>query len=122
MVCLKWDEIMRRKTEIEMLKALAGGERWGGEVRVELRAGMSFYPRLRQLESRGLIKSESRAIRLGRPRLYYRLTERGKGRLAELTAHSQCHLLPNPNPKTTLVSIEDQGNGTEQLSRDVRSR
>ena len=75
-----------------MLRLLAGGERYGYEL-VELldrRTGgvlamgqSTLYPLLYNLEAKGLLASRVATADNGRPRRYYRLTDKGKRRLAK---------------------------------------
>lgn len=83
-------ELMRGVGPTAVLKLLSGGEMYGYEL-VETLATRSagvlamgqstLYPMLYNLEAKGLVKS--RVDESGpRPRRYYRLTKKGKGRLA----------------------------------------
>ena len=78
-----------------LLQALVRGDGYGLELieRVKERTGGkvalhqgSVYPALRKLEREGLVESyegESVADRMGRPRIYYRLTAEGVRAAAE---------------------------------------
>jgi PadR family transcriptional regulator PadR len=80
---------MRVDAKTAILQALTEGEGFGLELqsRIETRtAGRtrlsdgSIYPALRELERQGLVESfegETVRERLGRPRIYYRLTAEG---------------------------------------------
>ena len=81
---------MRVDAKTAILQALTEGEGFGLEIqsRIETRtagriclSGGSIYPGLRELERQGLIESfegETVPERLGRPRVYYRLTGEGR--------------------------------------------
>ena len=84
-------ELMRGAGPLAVLKLLEGGEMYGYEL-VEalskktgglLEMGQStLYPMLYNLEAKGLV--EARLDESGpRPRKYYRLTQSGRGKLAE---------------------------------------
>ncbi len=84
-------ELMRGAGPVAVLQLLAGGERYGYEL-VRLLERQSngvlamgqgtLYPLLYNLEAKGLITSRVRPGPNGRPRRYYRLTDRGRRRLA----------------------------------------
>ena len=87
-------ELMRGAGPVAVLKLLERGEMYGYEI-VEalekrtdgvLAMGQStLYPMLYNLEAKGLIEAfwqDGPADEGGRERKYYRLTEKGKGRLA----------------------------------------
>lgn len=85
-------ELMRGAGPVAVLKLLQRGEMYGYEL-VEalskrsdgvLAMGQStLYPLLYNLEAKGLIEGVWREADSGRDRKYYRLTERGRKRLAE---------------------------------------
>ncbi len=85
-------ELMRGAGSVAVLKLLHRGEMYGYEL-VEalsrasggvLAMGQStLYPLLYNLEAKGLIEGFWREADSGRDRKYYRLTERGRERLAE---------------------------------------
>ena len=95
-------EMMRGAGPVAVLKLLERGEMYGYEL-VEalnhrtggvLAMGQStLYPLLYNLEAKGLIESHWRDADSGRQRRYYRLTGRGRKRLAadseQLTALSR---------------------------------
>lgn len=84
-------ELMRGAGPTAVLKLLSAGEMYGYEL-VEalsrqsggvLAMGQStLYPLLYNLEAKGLIKPEWRQADSGRERKYYRLTAKGRKRLA----------------------------------------
>lgn len=84
-------ELMRGAGPVAVLKLLQTGEMYGYEL-VEalerrsdgvLAMGQStLYPMLYNLESKDLVKSEWRDADSGRKRKYYRLTAKGRKRLA----------------------------------------
>ena len=84
-------ELMRGATPLAVMKLLASGERYGYEL-VEalekqadslLAMGQStLYPMLYNLEAKGLLVSRMAKADNGRERRYYRLTGKGKKRLA----------------------------------------
>lgn len=84
-------ELMRGAGPVAVLKLLERGEMYGYEL-VEALArrtdgvldmGQStLYPLLYNLEAKGLIESVWRTAESGRERKYYRLTSKGKKRLA----------------------------------------
>ncbi len=84
-------ELMRGAGPLAVLRLLEGGERYGYELigllerRTDgvLAMGQStLYPLLYNLEAKGLVDARSAVADNGRPRKYYRLTEKGKRRLA----------------------------------------
>jgi PadR family transcriptional regulator PadR len=91
-------ELMRGAGPIAVLKLLQRGEKYGYELVEALSAksggvlamGQStLYPMLYNLESKGLIDAVWREADSGRDRKYYRLTEKGRKRLAEDTKQWQ---------------------------------
>lgn len=84
-------ELMRGAGPAAVLKLLSKSEMYGYEL-VEalnrqssgvLAMGQStLYPLLYNLEAKGLIEGHWREAASGRERKYYRLTKKGKGRLA----------------------------------------
>ena len=87
-------ELMRGAGPVAVLKLLERGEMYGYELvksldhRSEgvLAMGQStLYPMLYNLEAKGLIASRQAKADNGRPRKYYRLTGKGKKRLAHDT-------------------------------------
>lgn len=86
-------ELMRGAGPVAVLRLLEGGERYGYELITLLEqrsAGVlaigqsTLYPLLYNLEAKGLIASRVElAADNGRPRKYYRLTEKGKRQLAK---------------------------------------
>lgn len=85
-------ELMRGAGPVAVLRLLSGGEKYGYEL-VQLleqrSAGVlamgqsTLYPLLYNLEAKGLIASRSETADNGRPRKYYRLTDKGKKRLVK---------------------------------------
>ncbi len=84
-------ELMRGAGPVAVLRLLEGGERYGYELvklldeRSEgvLAMGQStLYPLLYNLEAKGLIAARGGEAENGRPRKYYRLTDRGRKHLA----------------------------------------
>jgi PadR family transcriptional regulator PadR len=84
-------ELMRGAGPLAVLRLLEGGERYGYELvdllerRTDgvLAMGQStLYPLLYNLEAKGLVVTRSAVAENGRPRKYYRLTDKGKRRLA----------------------------------------
>ena len=84
-------ELMRGAGPVAVLRLLEGGERYGYElVRLldERSAGVlamgqsTLYPLLYNLEAKGLIAARTGEADNGRPRKYYRLTDRGRTHLA----------------------------------------
>lgn len=91
-------ELMRGAGPVAVLKLLASGERYGYELaqalteRSEgvLEMGQStLYPMLYNLEAKGLIRSRWETSDSGRRRKYYRLTDKGRRRLADDAAQWQ---------------------------------
>jgi PadR family transcriptional regulator PadR len=84
-------ELMRGAGPLAILRLLEGGEKYGYEL-VELlerrtdgvlAMGQStLYPLLYNLEAKGLIAGRVETADNGRPRKYYRLTDKGKRKLA----------------------------------------
>jgi PadR family transcriptional regulator PadR len=84
-------ELMRGAGPVAVLKLLQAGEMYGYEL-VEalskrsdgiLAMGQStLYPLLYNLEAKGLVKGSWREAESGRDRKYYRLTDKGRKRLA----------------------------------------
>src|SRR5690349_14826004 len=84
-------ELMRGAGPVAVLRILEGGERYGYEL-VQLldqrSAGVlamgqsTLYPLLYNLQAKGLIAARTEKSDSGRPRKYYRLTDKGKRRLA----------------------------------------
>jgi PadR family transcriptional regulator, regulatory protein PadR len=84
-------ELMRGAGPAAVLRLLSGGEKYAWEL-VKLLERQSdgvlamgqstLYPLLYNLEAKGLIASRSDVSESGRPRRYYRLTDKGKRRLA----------------------------------------
>lgn len=84
-------ELMRGAGPLAILRLLEGGERYGYELvdllerRTDgiLAMGQStLYPLLYNLEAKGLVVARAAVADNGRPRKYYRLTDKGKRRLA----------------------------------------
>jgi PadR family transcriptional regulator PadR len=84
-------ELMRGAGPLAVLRLLETGERYGYELveLLERRTGgilsmgqSTLYPLLYNLEAKGLIAARSTTSDSGRPRKYYRLTDKGKRRLA----------------------------------------
>ena len=88
-------ELMRGAGPVAVLKLLEPGERYGYEL-VKLLSQRSdgvlamgqstLYPMLYNLEAKGLVTSRAVQADNGRPRKYYRLTSKGKKKLAHDTA------------------------------------
>jgi PadR family transcriptional regulator, regulatory protein PadR len=84
-------ELMRGAGPLAILRLLEGGEKYGYEL-VELlerrtdgvlAMGQStLYPLLYNLEAKGLVVGRDVTAENGRPRKYYRLTDKGKSKLA----------------------------------------
>ena len=80
-------------SELLILRLLAGREMYGYELAktvlaltesaIRLREGL-LYPLLHDLDQRGLIRSRRETV-AGRPRVYYRVTPRGRRELARQT-------------------------------------
>ena len=84
-------ELMRGAGPVAVLQLLAEGEKYGYEMvqqldrrsRGVLAMGQStLYPLLYNLQAKGLIASRTAASESGRPRRYYRITDKGKKKLA----------------------------------------
>lgn len=85
-------ELMRGAAPLAVLSLLQSGEMYGYELvkaldkRTDGVLGLgqsTLYPMLYNLEAKGLVKSRMEKTDQGRPRKYYRLTGRGKRRLAK---------------------------------------
>jgi PadR family transcriptional regulator PadR len=83
-------ELMRGAGPAAVMRLLEGGERYGYELvklldqssdGVLAMGQSTLYPLLYNLQAKGLISSRTADVN-GRPRKYYRLTERGKRQLA----------------------------------------
>ena len=84
-------ELMRGAGPVAVLRLLEGGEKYGYEL-VKLldqrSAGVlamgqsTLYPLLYNLQAKGLIASRIERADNGRPRKYYRLTDKGRRQLA----------------------------------------
>lgn len=84
--------LMAGSTGMLLLKLLEGQDMYGYQMIQQLRersnnvfemkAG-TLYPLLHQLEQQGLVAAYEQAANGGRTRRYYRLTPKGKARLAE---------------------------------------
>jgi PadR family transcriptional regulator PadR len=84
-------ELMRGAGPAAVMRLLSGGEKYGYQL-VQLldrqSAGVlamgqsTLYPLLYNLQAKGLIASRVDTAESARPRKYYRLTEKGKRRLA----------------------------------------
>lgn len=85
-------ELMRGAGPVAVLRLLEGGERYGYELVTLLEQRTNgvlamgqgtLYPLLYNLEAKGLIDARSEvAADTGRPRKYYRLTDKGRRQLA----------------------------------------
>lgn len=84
-------ELMRGTGPTAVLQLLSTGEMYGYELVEQLARrsenilamGQStLYPMLYNLEAKGLVKGEDRTATNGRRRRYYRLTSKGKKKLA----------------------------------------
>lgn len=84
-------ELMRGAGPVAVLRLLEGGEKYGYELVQALdqqTAGVlamgqsTLYPLLYNLEAKGLVSSRVETADSGRERKYYRLTAKGKTRLA----------------------------------------
>jgi len=91
-------ELMRGAGPTAVLKLLSGREMYGYELVEALRResggvlamGQStLYPLLYNLEAKGLVEPEWREAESGRERKYYRLTPKGRRRLADDTKQWQ---------------------------------
>jgi PadR family transcriptional regulator PadR len=83
-------ELMRGAGPAAVMRLLEGGERYGYELvklldrnsdGVLAMGQSTLYPLLYNLEAKGLVTSRTQDA-AGRPRKYYRLTDRGKRQLA----------------------------------------
>ncbi len=91
-------ELMRGAGPVAVLKLLERGEMYGYQI-VEALAQRSgavlsmgqstLYPLLYNLETKGLVEAAWRSSPEGRDRKYYRITARGKARLAAQAAQWQ---------------------------------
>jgi PadR family transcriptional regulator, regulatory protein PadR len=84
-------ELMRGAGPAAVMRLLSGGEKYGYELiglldrqsNGVLAMGQStLYPLLYNLEAKGLVASREELADNGRPRKYYRLTDKGKRKLA----------------------------------------
>src|SRR5262249_46738067 len=84
-------ELMRGAGPVAVMRLLEGGEKYGYELiklldrqsQGVLAMGQStLYPMLYNLEAKGLVASRSQLADNGRPRKYYRLTDKGRKQLA----------------------------------------
>jgi PadR family transcriptional regulator PadR len=91
-------ELMRGAGPVAVLKLLHRGERYGYELVEELNTASggvlamgqsTLYPMLYNLEAKGYIEGLWREADSGRDRKYYRLTAKGKKKLAEETRQWQ---------------------------------
>ena len=88
----KWETQLRKGgLALAALATLWNGRLYGLEMlrRLESEAGMTvsegaIYPLLNRLKSEGFVDSEWVEADAGHPRKYYSLTERGRGRLADM--------------------------------------
>ncbi|HEY7089830.1 MAG TPA: PadR family transcriptional regulator [Tepidisphaeraceae bacterium] len=85
-------ELMRGAGPVAVMRLLESGEKYGYELIKLLENGSNgvlamgqstLYPMLYNLEAKGLITSRSQTATNGRPRKYYRLTGKGRRRLAQ---------------------------------------
>ena len=85
-------ELMRGAGPAALMRLLSSGEKYGYELvqlldrqsNGVLAMGQStLYPLLYNLEAKGLIASRVETADNGRPRKYYRLTDKGKRQLAK---------------------------------------
>ena len=85
-------ELMRGAAPLAVLTLLQGGEMYGYELvkaldrRTDGVLGLgqsTLYPMLYNLEAKGLVAARLEQGTAGRPRKYYRLTDRGRKRLAK---------------------------------------
>ncbi|MGA2500629.1 MAG: helix-turn-helix transcriptional regulator [Tepidisphaeraceae bacterium] len=83
-------ELMRGAGPAAVMQLLQSGEKYGYELvklldrqsKGVLAMGQStLYPMLYNLEAKGLIASRTQTAESGRPRKYYRLTDKGKRQL-----------------------------------------
>jgi PadR family transcriptional regulator PadR len=90
----RWREQIRRGgLELAILVALSGAPRYGLEVIRHLEDASDLvllegtvYPILARLTRDGLLKAEWNAEEASHPRKYYRLTDRGRRRLTDMTS------------------------------------
>ena len=91
-------ELMRGAGPLAVLRLLDSGKRYGYELVTlleERTAGVlamgqsTLYPMLYNLEAKGLIEANMRPADNGRPRKYYRITQKGRGQLARDTQQWQ---------------------------------
>jgi PadR family transcriptional regulator PadR len=84
-------ELMRGAGPVAVMRLLEGGEKYGYELvqlldrqsQGVLAMGQStLYPLLYNLQAKGLVASRAETADNGRPRKYYRLTEKGNRQLA----------------------------------------
>ena len=84
-------ELMRGAGPVAVMRLLSGGEKYGYELVQRLTKNSdgvlamgqsTLYPLLYNLEAKGWIKSRNEVADNGRPRRYYRLTDKGKKQLA----------------------------------------
>ena len=92
-----WDEQLRRGAlEFAMLLTLGPAPRYGLEIIRHLESFTdlvitegTIYPLLARLTRDGVLQAEWSATEAAHPRKYYRLSARGRRRLAEMTDHWQ---------------------------------
>ena len=120
-------EMMRGAGPVAVLKLLERGEMYGYELveQLEKRSGgvlamgqSTLYPMLYNLEAKGLVASRERESDSGRTRRYYRLTGRGKKRLAEDSAPpgsvaSKTSLAASAKKNTIATSLIQKCSGCE---------
>jgi PadR family transcriptional regulator PadR len=90
-----WNEQLRRGAlEFAILLTLAPARRYGLEIIRHLEAFTdlviaegTIYPLLARLTRDGLLQAEWSASEAAHPRKYYRVTARGRRRLAEMAEH-----------------------------------
>jgi PadR family transcriptional regulator PadR len=84
-------ELMRGAGPAAVMRMLEGGEKYGYELIKLLENGSdgvlamgqsTLYPMLYNLEAKGLVAARVETADNGRPRKYYRLTDKGKRQLA----------------------------------------
>ena len=120
-------ELMRGAGPVAVLKLLERKEMYGYELTESLAkdsAGVldmgqsTLYPLLYNLEAKGLIESDRRTADNGRERKYYRLTSKGRTRLAKdmdawrrlVSAMSAIGVLsPAPLAATAGIALGGQG-------------
>lgn len=86
-------ELLRGTLELIVLHLISIGDTYGyaltgrvselSEGRIDLKEG-TLYPILYRLENEGMVESFWATQERGVPRKYYRITEKGRGRLGEL--------------------------------------